>query len=114
MVKFYFTSCGCCSVCLIALPYLLQILHESIYKNFLDQLVEVYKQVQIGDPLETGTLLGPVHTPTSKENFLKGIQNIKSQVKLFVMLLVIQLCSYKYLYLLSLPLSSMSYFDERI
>jgi hypothetical protein len=68
MAKFYFSfmSCGCCFVCLIALPYLLQILHESIYQTFLDQLVEVYKQVQIGDPLETGTLLGPVHTPVSK------------------------------------------------
>ncbi|GJN33884.1 hypothetical protein PR202_gb22512 [Eleusine coracana subsp. coracana] len=55
------------------------ILHESIYQTFLDQLVEVYKQVRIGDPLEAGTLLGPVHTPGSKENFLKGIQTIKSQ-----------------------------------
>lgn len=55
------------------------ILHESIYKTFLDQLVEVYKQVRIGDPLEKGTLLGPLHTPASKENFLKGVQTIKSQ-----------------------------------
>ncbi|RCV11838.1 hypothetical protein SETIT_2G218400v2 [Setaria italica] len=55
------------------------ILHESIYQTFLDQLVEVYKQVRIGHPLEKGTLLGPLHTPTSKENFLKGIQTIKSQ-----------------------------------
>uniref|UniRef100_A0A0E0M1Q9 aldehyde dehydrogenase (NAD(+)) n=2 Tax=Oryza punctata TaxID=4537 RepID=A0A0E0M1Q9_ORYPU len=28
------------------------LLHESIYRTFLDQLVEVYKQVRIGDPLE--------------------------------------------------------------
>ncbi|KAL6655505.1 hypothetical protein ACP70R_006331 [Stipagrostis hirtigluma subsp. patula] len=55
------------------------ILHESIYQTVLDQLVEVYKQVQIGDPLEKGTLLGPLHTPASKENFLKGIQTIRSQ-----------------------------------
>jgi aldehyde dehydrogenase family 7 protein A1 len=55
------------------------ILHESIYQTFLDQLVEVYKQVRIGDPLEKGTLLGPLHTPASKENFLKGVRTIKSQ-----------------------------------
>ncbi|KAJ8491338.1 hypothetical protein OPV22_013059 [Ensete ventricosum] len=55
------------------------LLHESIYHTVLDQLVEVYKQVKIGDPLEKGTLLGPLHTPTSKENFVKGIQAIKEQ-----------------------------------
>ncbi|KAK4837344.1 hypothetical protein QYF36_004719 [Acer negundo] len=55
------------------------ILHESIYQTFLDQLVEVYKQVKIGDPLEKGTLLGPLHTPTSKKNYEQGIEKIKSQ-----------------------------------
>ncbi|KAM1605706.1 hypothetical protein TB2_026187 [Malus domestica] len=34
-------------------------LHESIYQNLLDQLVGLYKQVKIGDPLEKGTLVGP-------------------------------------------------------
>jgi len=58
----------------------LQLLHESIYQAFLDQLLGVYKQVKIGDPLEKGTLLGPLHTPTSKANFEKGVQAIKSQV----------------------------------
>lgn len=70
-----------CSICLTVISPLLQILHESIYQTFLDQLVEVYKQVRIGDPLEKGTLLGPLHTHASKENFLKGIQAIKSQVE---------------------------------
>ncbi|KAK9102428.1 hypothetical protein Sjap_019682 [Stephania japonica] len=55
------------------------LLHESIYQTFLDQLISVYKQVKIGDPLEKGTLLGPLHTRASKENFEKGIQTIKSQ-----------------------------------
>lgn len=78
---FSFPYSGLFSICLIVFPILLQILHETIYQTFLDQLVEVYKQVRIGDPLEKGTLLGPLHTPASKENFLKGIQTIKSQVK---------------------------------
>ncbi|OAY64218.1 aldehyde dehydrogenase family 7 member B4 [Ananas comosus] len=55
------------------------LLHESIYQTVVDQLVEVYKQVKIGDPLEKGTLLGPLHTPAAKENFTRGIQVIKSQ-----------------------------------
>ncbi|KAL6010607.1 Aldehyde dehydrogenase 7 member B4 [Asimina triloba] len=53
------------------------LLHESIYQSVLDQLVDVYKQVKIGDPLGKGTLLGPLHTPASKENFLKGIEGGK-------------------------------------
>eukprot|EP00262_Sarcandra_glabra_P005543 TRINITY_DN1723_c0_g1_i1.p1 TRINITY_DN1723_c0_g1~~TRINITY_DN1723_c0_g1_i1.p1 ORF type:complete len:509 (-),score=85.18 TRINITY_DN1723_c0_g1_i1:273-1799(-) len=55
------------------------LVHESVYQNVLDQLIGVYKQVKIGDPLEKGTLLGPLHTHASKENFEKGIQIIKSQ-----------------------------------
>ncbi|KAF6143818.1 hypothetical protein GIB67_016739, partial [Kingdonia uniflora] len=55
------------------------LIHESIYQNVLDQFIEVYKQVTIGDPLEKGTLLGQLHTHASRENFEKGIGIIKSQ-----------------------------------
>ncbi|KAJ7955998.1 Aldehyde dehydrogenase [Quillaja saponaria] len=54
-------------------------LHESISQNVMDQLVGVYKQVKIGDSLEKGTLVGPLHTRASRENFEKGISIIKSQ-----------------------------------
>lgn len=57
----------------------LQFLHESIYQNVLEQLVGVYKQVKVGDPLEKGTLVGPLHTCASRENFEKGISAIKSE-----------------------------------
>lgn len=53
----------------------------------LDQLVDVYKQVKIGDPLEKGTLLGPLHTSDSRKNFEKGIEIIKSQACLICNLL---------------------------
>lgn len=55
------------------------LLHESIYEKVLEQLLDVYKQVKIGDPLENGTLLGPLHTKASRDNFVKGIEVIKSQ-----------------------------------
>ncbi|CAI0419031.1 unnamed protein product [Linum tenue] len=55
------------------------LLHESIYKKVLDQLVESYKQVKIGDPLQKGILLGPLHTPESQKNFERGMELIKSQ-----------------------------------
>ncbi|KAG4196013.1 hypothetical protein ERO13_A06G144000v2 [Gossypium hirsutum] len=56
-----------------------KLLHESIYRTVVDQLLDVYKQVKIGDPLEKGTLLGPLHTSSSRKNFEKGIEIIKSQ-----------------------------------
>ncbi|KAF6166492.1 hypothetical protein GIB67_038229 [Kingdonia uniflora] len=34
------------------------LVHERIYQNVLDQLIEVYKQVTIGDPLEKDTYGG--------------------------------------------------------
>ncbi|WRX33137.1 Aldehyde dehydrogenase domain - like 10 [Theobroma cacao] len=37
-------------------------LHESIYENVLDQLIEVYKQFRVKDPLEKGTLGGKILT----------------------------------------------------
>lgn len=58
---------------------MMQFLHESIYESVLDKLVGVYKQVKVGDPLEKGTLVGPLHTRASRENFEKGIAIIKSQ-----------------------------------
>ncbi|KAL7140398.1 hypothetical protein ABFS83_09G118100 [Erythranthe nasuta] len=55
------------------------LLHESVYQKVLDRLAEVYGQVKVGNPLEKGTLIGPLHTRTSRENFGKGIETIKSQ-----------------------------------
>ncbi|XP_021903060.1 aldehyde dehydrogenase family 7 member B4, partial [Carica papaya] len=55
------------------------LLHESVYQRVLDRLLEVYKQVKVGNPLEKGVLLGPLHTSESRNNFKKGIEVIKSQ-----------------------------------
>ncbi|XP_058723192.1 aldehyde dehydrogenase family 7 member A1-like [Vicia villosa] len=54
-------------------------LHENIYDNVLEQLSALYKQVKIGNPLEEGTLIGPLHTRSAVENFRNGISAIKSQ-----------------------------------
>lgn len=65
---------------LLFLFFVLKLVQESVYQNVLDQLLDAYKQVKIGNPLEKGTLLGPLHTSTSRKNFEKGIELIKSQV----------------------------------
>ena len=36
------------------------IVHESIYAEFMRQLTAAYEQVQIGDPLDSKTLMGPL------------------------------------------------------
>ncbi|OPY77242.1 MAG: Aldehyde dehydrogenase, thermostable [Syntrophorhabdus sp. PtaU1.Bin153] len=36
------------------------IVHESIYPTLLDALLKAYSQVRIGNPLEEGTLMGPL------------------------------------------------------
>ncbi|XP_019177806.1 PREDICTED: aldehyde dehydrogenase family 7 member A1-like [Ipomoea nil] len=67
------TAGQCCTTCRRLL------LHESIYHKVVERLLDVYKQIKIGDPLEKGTLLGPLHTRASRENFEKGIQKIISE-----------------------------------
>jgi aldehyde dehydrogenase family 7 protein A1 len=53
---------------------------EGVYDALVPQLLKAYQQVRAGDPLEEGTLLGPLHTKDSKARFLEGIEKIKAQV----------------------------------
>lgn len=52
----------------------LKLLHEKIYDKFIAQLIEVYKQVKIGDPLEPGITMGPLHTKAAVEEFVMGLK----------------------------------------
>lgn len=40
-------------------------LHESIHDKFVNAMVSAYKTIKMGDPLNTETLLGPLHTKDS-------------------------------------------------
>ena len=40
-------------------------IHESVYDGFVEKLVKAYKSVPIGNPLEKGTLMGPLHSPAA-------------------------------------------------
>jgi aldehyde dehydrogenase (NAD+) len=46
-------------------------LHESIADDVIATLVEAYKQVPIGDPLDEGTLMGPL-TDAGRRRSLHG------------------------------------------
>jgi aldehyde dehydrogenase (NAD+) len=55
------------------------IIHESIYDKLKDSLVKAYKQVQIGNPLKEGTLMGPLIDRLAVQNYTEAIVKIKQQ-----------------------------------
>lgn len=55
--------------------------HSSIYDEFVNRLLQAYKTVTIGSPLEEGVLCGPLHTKSAVKNFLKGVEEIKEHEK---------------------------------
>ena len=50
------------------------IIHESIYDSFLEKLINAYKQVKIGDPLDNSTLMGPLVSEQAVGNYLNAIE----------------------------------------
>lgn len=55
------------------------ILHEKVYDEVLERLKKAYTQVKMGDPLQPGTLLGPMHSDLGVRGFLGAIQEAKEQ-----------------------------------
>ena len=58
---------------------LLKIVHENVYDEVVKRLTKAYSQLKVGDPLETGTLYGPLHSKQSVELYLKAIEDAKSR-----------------------------------
>lgn len=50
------------------------IIHHSIYNKFLNKLIANYKNVNIGDPLNKKTLMGPLIDDTAVEDFKNAIK----------------------------------------
>lgn len=55
------------------------LLHKDIYDDFLKELVRAYGKVQVGDPLDSKTLCGPVHTKESLAIFDRTIKEAQEQ-----------------------------------
>lgn len=55
------------------------IIHESVYDQFVDKLKRVYGSIRIGNPLEQGILMGPLHTKSAVKEYTDGIEDIKKQ-----------------------------------
>lgn len=55
------------------------ICHESIFDTLRDRLVKVYEQVNIGDPLANGTLMGPLVNEAAVEEMMQAIVRVKQE-----------------------------------
>ena len=53
------------------------IVHEAVYDDLIKRLVSAYKQVNIGDPLEGNTLMGPLVNEDAVLDFNNAIKEAK-------------------------------------
>jgi len=53
------------------------IIQKKIKKGFVDRLVNTYKQVSIGNPLEEGVLMGPVIDKFAVDTMMDAIEKVK-------------------------------------
>jgi aldehyde dehydrogenase (NAD+) len=55
------------------------IIHESIYDKFIEQLINAYKQITIGNPLEEGILMGPMVDKAAVETMKAALDQLKKE-----------------------------------
>ncbi len=53
------------------------IVHESVRDDLVKRLIAAYEQVPIGDPLDTGTLMGPLIDTDAVDTMMAAIEAIK-------------------------------------
>ncbi len=53
------------------------LIHESLYESVVVRLIDAYREIEIGGPLETGVSLGPVIDARAVEQFQLAITEIK-------------------------------------
>jgi aldehyde dehydrogenase (NAD+) len=54
------------------------IVHKSIASKLTDQLIKAYTQVPIGNPIDEGTLMGPLVAPTAVDDMFAAIDRAKA------------------------------------
>ena len=55
------------------------IVHEDVYDDVLSRLVKGYKSIKIGNPMEEGTLMGPLVNRAAVEDMMKALDIIREQ-----------------------------------
>jgi aldehyde dehydrogenase (NAD+) len=55
------------------------IIHEKVYKKFTEKLVNAYKQIKIGDPLDQKNHVGPLIDKDAVQQYLNAIEAAKTE-----------------------------------
>jgi aldehyde dehydrogenase (NAD+) len=55
------------------------IVHKSIVQELITRLVQAYRQVRIGDPLDPSTLMGPLITADAVEDMFEALDQVKAE-----------------------------------
>ena len=55
------------------------IVHESVRETLVGRLAAAYKQVKIGDPLDAGTLMGPLINTQAVEDMMSALKRLKEE-----------------------------------
>ena len=55
------------------------ILHESVFNEFSNRLVKIYKSLKIGNPLENSTHIGPLIDRQAAVTFFKAIEQVRAE-----------------------------------
>jgi len=53
------------------------IIHRSKFDALVKSLISAYKTIPVGCPLDSNTLLGPLHSKDQIREFLEGLAEIK-------------------------------------
>lgn len=54
-------------------------MHESVYDAFVERMVKTYTKLNIGNPFDANTLVGPLHSKQSVKNYVDGLKEIEKQ-----------------------------------
>jgi aldehyde dehydrogenase (NAD+) len=55
------------------------IMHKSIALELTQRILQAYKQVRVGNPVEDGILMGPLVTKAAVEDMMAGLERVKEQ-----------------------------------
>jgi len=55
------------------------IIHESVYDQIKDRLVNIYKNITIGNPLDENTLVGPLIDKEAVDNMQKALKQLNDE-----------------------------------
>lgn len=54
-------------------------IHERVYDELVQRLINAYRQIRIGDPLESTTIMGPLINPDAVTAFERAVAQAKEQ-----------------------------------